>query len=144
MFLLFFIGILVSMHVGVEDILIVAFFPFIILAAAHNDTGIKKALDTIVLQRLGDWSFSIYMVHVPIMFIFWIFQVRSNPTLYAKFPPESARPPDYMLGLIVCLVIVVSTLFLAALSYRYIEVPARSYLNGKFRPTNNESVTLAN
>jgi len=141
-FLLFFIGTLIAMHVGVEDILIVALFPFVILAAAYNTTAIKKALDTAVLQRLGDWSFSIYMVHVPIMFIFWIVQVRSNPKLFAIFPPEPAGPPDYTIGLLACLIIVALTLLVASITYRYIEVPARSYLNNRFRPAVLEPVNM--
>ncbi|MFM7430866.1 MAG: acyltransferase family protein [Flammeovirgaceae bacterium] len=131
-FLLFFIGVLIAMHVGMEDVIIVAFFPFILLTAAYNTTTVKKALDTTVLQRLGDWSFSIYMVHVPIMFIFWIFQVRANPTTYAIFPPISDGSPDYLMVLWVCLIVITLTLLVASITYRYIEVPARNYLNERF------------
>ncbi|MBL7856603.1 MAG: acyltransferase [Cyclobacteriaceae bacterium] len=141
-FIAFVTGVLITMHVGVEDILIVAIFPFIILAAAHNSTTIKKALETQVLQRLGDWSFSIYLVHVPIMYIFWIVQVRSNPTLYANFSPESSGPPDYTMGLWVCLIVVALTLVVSSITYRYIEVPARSYLNKKFNPKELETVKV--
>ncbi|MEO8862105.1 MAG: hypothetical protein ABI358_11815 [Ginsengibacter sp.] len=54
------------MHFGVVDIIIIAFFPFILLPAAYNNTELKRILDIRALQRLGDWSFSIYMVHIPI------------------------------------------------------------------------------
>jgi peptidoglycan/LPS O-acetylase OafA/YrhL len=143
-FVAFFLSVIVAMHVGAEDILIIALFPFVILAAAYNKTVIKKVLDTPLLQRLGDWSFSIYMVHVPIMYIFWIYQIRLNPTMYAKFPPEPAGTPDYTLGLIACIVVVAFTLIVSALSYRFIEVPARRYLNKRFTPKILETVKVTN
>jgi peptidoglycan/LPS O-acetylase OafA/YrhL len=73
------------MHFGIMDILIVAFFPVIILAAAYNQTAVKRTLDTRMLQRLGDWSFTIYMVHMPIIHIFLIFRVLKKPAMYADF-----------------------------------------------------------
>ena len=141
-FIVFFLSVIVTMHIGVEDILVIALFPFVILTAAYNHTTVKKILDTPVLQRLGDWSFSIYMVHVPIMYAFWIYQIRMYPTMYAKFPPEQAGTPDYTIGMIVCLVMVALTLLLSALSYRFIEVPARHYLNKRFTPKTLETVKV--
>lgn len=143
-FVFFFLAVMVTMHFGVEDILVIALFPFVILAAAYNDTMIKKALDTPVLQRLGDWSFSIYMVHVPIMYIFWVYQIRISPTMLAKFPAEPAGPPNYTLGLIACIVVVTLTLIVSSLSYRFIEVPARRYLNKRFTPKILETVKVTN
>ncbi len=143
-FIAFFLGVMVAMHVGVEDILVIALFPFVILAAAYNNSTIKKVMDTPVLQRLGDWSFSIYMVHVPIMYVFWIYQIRLNPTMYAKFPPEQTGAPDYTLGLIACLVVVALTLIVSALSYRFVEVPARRYLNKRFSPKILETAKVTN
>jgi peptidoglycan/LPS O-acetylase OafA/YrhL len=133
-FITLFGGLIIAMHAEAADLLIVSFFPLIILAAAYNTTLIKRVLDISILQRLGDWSFSIYMVHVPIMYIFWIFQMKANPSMLASFPPESTGPPDYNLGFLTCLLVVALTLVTAALSYKYIEVPARNYLNRKFSP----------
>jgi peptidoglycan/LPS O-acetylase OafA/YrhL len=132
-FVVFFAGVLTAMVVEVEDILILAFFPFILLAAAYNNTSIKKVLDTSVLQRLGDWSFSIYLVHVPIMYLIWVYMIRLNPEMLATFPPPPADPATYPVGLMVCLGIVAVTLLVASLTYRYVEVPARDYLNGKHK-----------
>ena len=140
----FFLAVIVAMQFGVEDILVIALFPFVILAAAHNNTMVKKVLDAPVLQRLGDWSFSIYMVHVPIMYVFWIYQIRVDPTMLAKFPAQPAAPPDYTLGLISCIVVVMLTLIVSALSYRLVEVPARRYLNKRFTPKILETVKVTN
>ena len=59
-FVVFFAGVLTAMHAGIPDLLIIAFFPFIIITAAYNTTTVKKVLEWRVLQRLGDWSFSLY------------------------------------------------------------------------------------
>jgi peptidoglycan/LPS O-acetylase OafA/YrhL len=132
-FVALFAGVLVAMHLWVNDLIIVGFFPLIILAAAYNQSAVKKVLDLAPLQRLGDWSFSIYMVHVPLMFPFWIYQTIENPSKWATFPPESGAP-DFTVGLLFCLLLVAATLFLAYLTYTYVEVPARNYINNRFRP----------
>ena len=128
-FVVFFMGTLVVMHNGAEDILVIALFPFIILSAAYNITAIKKILDAPFLQRLGDWSFSIYMVHVPIIYVFWIFQMKANPTMWAEFPPKPADPSTFPMALLACVFVVLLTLLLAAFTYRFVEVPTRNYLN---------------
>lgn len=122
------------MSTGANDLVIVAVFPFVILSAAYNITRVKNVLDTSFLQRLGDWSFSIYMVHVPIIYIFSIIGIRNNPKLFAVFPPPSG-PIDVLEGIKVCSIIVLLTLSVAALTYNYVEVPCREYLNSKSRPS---------
>ena len=141
-FVVLFVGTCIAMVAGVQDILIIALFPFIILAAAHNTTSVKKVLDTPILQRLGDWSFSIYMVHVPIMYLFWIYQIKNNPNMLANFPPPPADPATFPMGLILCIVIIVLTLLLASFTYRYVEVPARNYLNRKQKSKGLEPVKV--
>jgi peptidoglycan/LPS O-acetylase OafA/YrhL len=131
-FVVFFVAALIAMQLGAEDILVIALFPFIILSAAYNRSVIKKILEIPVLQRLGDWSFSVYMVHVPIIYVFWIYQTINDPLKWSQFPPNSALQPNYTTGLWMCFVIVGLTLLFASLTYKYIEVPARTYLNKRF------------
>ncbi|HEX5168460.1 MAG TPA: acyltransferase [Cyclobacteriaceae bacterium] len=142
MFIILFAGVLVAMHFGINDLLIIAFFPLIILAAAYNEERVKKILDTSVLQRLGDWSYSIYMVHVPIISIFWVFNVYNDPKFFSNFLELVSKPPNYGLGLVFFLVIFASTLVIAALTYRYVEVPARNYLNARFNVKKQKTVPL--
>lgn len=131
-FAIIFVGTLIAMHFEIEELLLVLlFFPLIILTAAYNNTTVKRIFDTPILQRLGDWSFSIYMVHIPIAQTFIIFLVKNNPDMFAKFPPQ--RTSDFTLGLIYCTALVVLTLVTASLTYRYIEVPARNYFNKLFK-----------
>lgn len=120
-------GVVLAMHFGIHQLLIVALFPFVILTAAHNQDFVKRALDTRPLQRLGDWSFSIYMVHMPIIFaLTTIFVLSKYPKAFSTF--EAKRPP----GELMCLLLVVLTLVVAALTYRFVEVPARNYINNRF------------
>lgn len=128
-----FVGVLVAMHFGWDDMLTLAFFPFIILSAAYNGTQVKRMLDWRPLQRLGDWSFSIYMVHIPIAYFYTIWSIRQDPTLFADFMKLVTTPPDLALGWKLCIALVTLTLMVAALTYRYIEIPARNYLNKRFQ-----------
>ncbi|MFC5411063.1 acyltransferase family protein [Larkinella bovis] len=130
-FLVFSIGVCLAMHFGIHELLILAFFPFIILSAAYNDDFIKKTLETRPLQRLGDWSFSIYMVHIPIAFLLIVlFILPQNPRMFSSFEALGAAktPP----GLPLCLLLVTLTLGVSALTYRYVEVPARNYINQRY------------
>ncbi len=131
-FVFFFVATLVCMHFAVMDIIIVAFFPFILLTAAYNNTAIKRILDWRALQRLGDWSFSIYMVHIPIMMIFTCIQIHKTPAMFADMGKLISQKPNYTQGAIMTFVIVALTILVASLSYRFIEVPARNYLNNAF------------
>ena len=128
-FVLSFGGGLAALHFGIVHLLILAFFPLVLISAAYNQGAVKRFLDTRVLQRLGDWSFSIYMVHFPIIFSFYISDVRKDAGMFADLNTFFNRPPDYGRGLVMCLVIVALTIGVAALTFRYLEVPARNYFN---------------
>ncbi|HEX6889851.1 MAG TPA: acyltransferase [Chryseolinea sp.] len=131
-FLIVSIFIIGGLHFGFDEFLILSLFPVLILCASYNDTGVKSFFDLRPLQRLGDWSFSIYMVHVPLIFLLWIYQLKKNPAQFADFIKLAQSPPDYSTGVVVCIGLVVLTLSIAALTYRYVEVPARNYLNLRF------------
>jgi peptidoglycan/LPS O-acetylase OafA/YrhL len=70
--------------------------------------------------------------------------MKANPTMWAEFPPAAKAQPDYLMGLWMCFVIVALTLLAASTTYRYIEVPARSYLNKRFKPSEFEPVKVVN
>ena len=130
-FLFFAIGVCVAMHAGIHELLILAFFPFIILTAAYNSDFVKRALETRPLQRLGDYSFSIYMVHIPIAFALTaMFTLPQNPKMFSSF--DALMKTKFPPGELMCLLLVGLTLGVAALTYRYVEVPARNYINHRF------------
>lgn len=140
-FLIASLAVILGLHFGVDEFFIVFLFPLVILCASFNESGIRRFLDLRPLQRLGDWSFSIYMVHVPLIFLLWIFQVKIEPSIFADFIKLGQRPPDYAMGTIVCITLVISTLTVAALTYRYVELPARNYLNRRFSKLNEKVPT---
>ncbi len=129
-FFLSFFGVMVAMHFGVMDIIIIVFFPLIILSAAYNDGHVKRVLDSRILQRLGDWSFTIYLVHVPIILMFYVRDIYKNP----KFMTDPAvwTTPHYLHALMMCGLVITLTLVTSSLVYRFVEVPARNYFNRVF------------
>jgi len=143
-FVVCFAGVLFAMHKGINELLIIAFFPFILLTAAYNTTTLKKVLDWRPLQRLGDWSFSIYMVHIPIGYLFYVYNIRIQPGMLAQSPAiNNAAHPNYVLGGILCIILVVATLVVAALTYRFVEIPSRNYLNKLFHSKRAKVSTAA-
>ena len=70
-------GLFTCMHFGVLDVFTVLFFPFILLAAAYGNRNMNSLLGTKPLQKLGDWSFSIYLIHQP--FLYQATALMQNP-----------------------------------------------------------------
>jgi peptidoglycan/LPS O-acetylase OafA/YrhL len=127
-----FLTLIVALHLGINHMLIILLFPFMLIAAAYNQGLVKRFLDTKPLQRLGDWSFSIYLIHFPVIFFFYIFDAEKDPNLFSSLDFFN-RPPDYVHALIMCGVILTITLLLSALTYRYVEIPARNYFKKAFK-----------
>ncbi|HEY2349076.1 MAG TPA: acyltransferase [Puia sp.] len=121
----------ISMHLNLPDIITVAFFPFIILSGAYGSDGINKVFATKPLQRLGDWSFSIYLIHQP----FLILVTYGWSGLSAVQPNNLNQWVSHGHGLAtswaMCFVLIIPILFISYLSYRYIENPSRRWLNAK-------------
>ena len=125
------LGLGVCMHLGLPDAVTVGFFPLIILAGAYGSAGIDRLFAHRALQRLGDWSFSIYLVHQPLAFAIGsvlAYQTLGQPT--AGGPPPR---PDLLTGWLIGLTFVALTLLVASFTYRFIEVPARRALNARFK-----------
>lgn len=126
---------LLALHVNAHELLVVALFPLLILAAAYNYGGVKRALETRPLQRLGDWSFSMYMIHMLCIHTGWLLMLWDTPNLFQGFDTFFGHQARYSLGeaWLICLTVLAATLILASLTYRYVEVPARNYLNRQVR-----------
>lgn len=112
---------LTAWHLNVPDLVSVWIFPGLILGAAYNTGQLANLLQTRPLQRLGDWSYSIYMTHVPIMFTFLAAEQLNRPE--TALPPPSAPVTYGLEGPITCLVYVLIVLVVSALTY------VRNYLN---------------
>jgi len=124
-FLVLILSLALSMHFAVLDIFTVLFFPGIILSAAYGNQHLNAILASKPLQRLGDWSFSIYLIHQP--FLYQGAALMENPDKTGIAIPKM----DLLISWLTCLLFIVFILFISYFSYRFIEVPARNFINGK-------------
>ena len=82
-----------------------------------------------MLQLIGDVSYSIYMLHVVVLFgaieLLGVFGVT-----FAKAPLNLV---SFWVGLLACAMFLVVVVLLSTLSYRYIEKPCRDFINRRSR-----------
>jgi len=125
-FLILVTGLLLCLHFAVPDIFSAAFFPCILLSAAYGSPALNAILGSKPLVRLGEWSFSIYLIHQP--FLYQGVALMGNPDKTGMVVPKMGM----LVSWTICLVFVVFILFVSYLSYRFVEVPARNYINGRW------------
>jgi peptidoglycan/LPS O-acetylase OafA/YrhL len=125
-FLVLTLGLGVCMHFAVADVFSVSFFPLMILSAAYGSQNLDAFLGTKPLQRLGDWSFSIYLVHQPLMFTIGSIMVMMATPSATAGPPTK---PDMLTGWLMCFAFIALTLVVSYLTYHFVEVPARNWIN---------------
>ncbi len=119
------------MHLSFPDIITISFFPLLLLSGAYGSMGLDKFFAAKPLQRLGDWSFSIYLVHQPLLFILGsIVSFLNPPNLSIKQAGPPPQPSTTTMWLI-CVVFICVTLLISFITYQYIEVPARNWINGR-------------
>jgi peptidoglycan/LPS O-acetylase OafA/YrhL len=122
-------GVFLTMHFFVSDLLIVSFFPFILLSGAYGSKSMDRFFSTKPLQKLGDWSFSIYLVHQPLIMTVLNAYLYFNPA--DPKDPNANQPIPTSIGWLICMAFLVLVLFISYLSYRFLEVPARRWINAK-------------
>jgi len=125
-FLIFVAGLVLCLHFAVLDIFTAALFPCILLSAAYGSPALNAILGSKPLVRLGEWSFSIYLIHQP--FLYQGVALMGNPDKTGIVVPKMGM----LVSWVTCLVFVAFILFVSYLSYRFIEVPARNYINGRW------------
>ncbi|MEI6410138.1 MAG: acyltransferase [Bacteroidota bacterium] len=123
------LGLMLCLHFAVPDVFTIIFFPFILLSAAYGSPRINAFLASKPLQKLGDWSFSIYLTHQPLLFT--IGSIMAYRSLGAAAPAGPPPQPDMITGWIICFVFIGLTLLVSAMTYRFVEVPARRWINKK-------------
>jgi peptidoglycan/LPS O-acetylase OafA/YrhL len=114
------------MHFAVLDVFTVMFFPFILLAASYGNRYMNALLGTTPMQKLGDWSFSIYLIHQP--FLYQATALMQNPNKTGVELSNLSMVTSWF----ICIGFILFLLFASYLSYRFIEVPARNYINRKW------------
>jgi peptidoglycan/LPS O-acetylase OafA/YrhL len=116
------------MHFNLPDIITVVFFPFILLSGAYGSECINRIFSSRPLQRLGDWSFSIYLVHQPILIVVFNTISLLNPP---ADPNQQPPVPGLLVGWSMALAMIALILFASYLTFMFIENPARRWLNTK-------------
>jgi len=111
------------------DVVAVGLFGILILHASYVEGLTKKILNNRVFTYLGDISFSIYMVHIPLILSFFMFNMMQG-----NMPDPGAEPAEINLlanwtGALIFLAISIGV---ASLTYRFIELPMRSRLKRYF------------
>jgi peptidoglycan/LPS O-acetylase OafA/YrhL len=121
------LGVFGTLQLNTADIITVSFFPLLLLAGAYGSKNLDALFKTKPLQKLGDWSFSIYLVHQPILY------TAVNISAYYHFAlgDFTAPPPSLAGACLITVCFIAVTLFFSFLSYRLLEVPARIWLNKK-------------
>jgi peptidoglycan/LPS O-acetylase OafA/YrhL len=89
MLLLLTVGLTLCLHFSIPDAVSVAFLPFILLSAAFGSSRANRFFNWRPLQKLGDWSFSIYMVHQPLILIFFSLLLTVAPPAAAVGGPAT-------------------------------------------------------
>ncbi len=135
-FLVSIAGLAICLHFAAFDLLTILFFPCILLSAAYGNRTLNAVLATKPLQRLGEWSFSIYLIHQP--FLYQGAALMSNPDKTGIALPKMDLPVSWT----ICILFVVFILIVSYLTYRFIEVPARNFINRKWGKRKTHSVSL--
>ncbi|MBK7935999.1 MAG: acyltransferase [Lewinellaceae bacterium] len=122
-----------GMHAGISDIFIVALFPVLIFLAARNTGAMARLLDRRFFQLLGEQSYSIYMIHVPLMSTFLVGWLVFRAEKSVGVDNASALALTPAVAWSGCLVYALLVLVLSTLTFRYVESPMRQWLNQRLR-----------
>lgn len=109
-----------------NDVLLIVPFMVLVLTTTTDRGIVARALSVGPLQRLGELSYSIYLLHVPVIWIFGTVWARTTP--YLGLSPMVART-------VFILTVLAITLIGARFTYALIEVPARRALTARFART---------
>lgn len=120
-------------HFYVNDLAIITVFCCLILAVSYNRARTRAILQRRLFQYLGTISYSIYLMHGVWFMFFWFLLPWVKLTA-----GWSSAPPLFKLAYVV--VFVGLSIGSAGLSYKYVEVPGRSLLNGVFKTRRTRKV----
>jgi peptidoglycan/LPS O-acetylase OafA/YrhL len=117
-------GTILSLHLGAPDLLIVAAFAVLILAAVANTGTFARALNIKPLIWLGDISYSLYLIHGLVQYV--------TTELLDAYGMADRGALSVRLSLALMIVMVAMCLLLAAASYYGVETAGRRYVRALF------------
>jgi peptidoglycan/LPS O-acetylase OafA/YrhL len=126
-----------SIYVGAPATLLSPLFAVAVLVFAFERGAISRSLKTAIPQHLGKISYSIYLVHFPILAtmngIGRLVDQKFRLGLYSPVPMSDGTQMIVLggpwLGDLWCLVYVVVVIGTATLTFAFVEDPARRYFN---------------
>jgi peptidoglycan/LPS O-acetylase OafA/YrhL len=121
--LLTMILVVIVMTFSMPDFIPIIAFSAIILASVYTEGIGKQLLNLKPLIYLGDISYSLYLMHLPIMFFLF------NYLEVKKFPQIQLENPSWQTAWLYTLVYLAIVIFVSTLTYYFIEVPMRQKLN---------------
>lgn len=107
---------------SLPDFLTVPIFALLVLHTAYVEGITRKILNSKILTYLGDISYSIYMVHIPIILTLFILSLIGGEM---PQPPEEINFAQNWVGSIILLLIVI---IVASITHKFVEKPARRKL----------------
>ena len=104
------------------DIFSVGLFSLLILHASYVERMTKKILNNPVFTYIGDISYSIYMVHIPIIGSFLMYSLVQGKM--------DLQPPaiDLATKWIAAGIFILFVIGIASLTYRFLERPMRTWI----------------
>lgn len=118
------------LHLALPDILSIPLFAAIVMSAACNSGRIFRMFEMPFLQLVGDVSYSIYMLHVVVLFS--VMELLSGFGIVVRRMPDGTGP--FWIGLLGCIAFLALIVYLSTWSYRKIEKPSRDFINRKLVP----------
>lgn len=115
--------VLLLLHLGLADLLVIAAFALLVLAGIRNGGRAAALLHARPLTWLGEISYSVYMTQALVL---WL----ATGGLHYVFGPSASDAMSFWESLIALLVLLGVLLLISHLTYRRIERPARQWLKG--------------
>ena len=119
----------IFMHLYVLDVWIVLLFPFMIIAAAYGSKSMNQVLGSKPFQKIGDWSFAIYLVHQPMIYTLETIK-KLNPQTVT--PTDTPAEMNYLYNWGIALGFILLTLVISYFVYEKFEVPSRKRINNAY------------
>jgi len=107
--------------VPMPDFIPILIFAAIILTSVYAEGIGKRILNLRPLTYLGDISYSLYLMHLPIMF-FLINYLK-------RFPKVKLDNPDWATAWLYALIYLAIVIAVSTLTYHFVEVPMRQKIN---------------
>lgn len=115
------IALVLSLHFGLFDLLIVPELCLLLIVAVANQARFKTVLCADVLQYLGRISYSVYLVHWPVFYV-------AALAVQWRWGGDVIVRRGGGLRIAVLLASASAIIALASLSYRYVEMPCRTWI----------------